>query len=104
MSGAKKAVPSGLYNVPEAAARLGITAAQAYTLDNAGNFPVPVLVVGATRKVRVAELEEFLQGSASTPSPGCPVAEDVVADTIKRLAEAARVLADAAHALATVKS
>lgn len=66
----------GLYNMPDAAARLGISAAQAYELDNTGRFPVPVIFVGAVRKVRVAELEAFLQGSAPEPAPGCPTLDE----------------------------
>lgn len=60
----------GLYNMPEAAVRLGISPAKAYELHNAGSFPVEVILVGAVRKVRVAELEDYLQGSAPMPAPG----------------------------------
>jgi hypothetical protein len=69
-------IKPGLYNMPDAAARLGISPGQAYELDNAGRFPVEVIYVGAVRKVRIAELEAFLQGSAPMPAPGCPTVDD----------------------------
>lgn len=81
---------SGLYTFAEASQRLGIGLAQAYRLDNDGKFPVPVLFVGAVRKVRVAELEHYLKGSAPIPAPGCPMAEEeVTAEAEALLAEVA---------------
>lgn len=69
----------GLYTFAEACERVGVGLAQGYRLDNEGKFPVDVILVGAVRKVRVAELEAWLQGSAPQPAPGCPMIEtDVV--------------------------
>lgn len=58
--------PSGVYTFAQAARRLGLELATAYRLDNAGQFPVDVVHFGALRKVRVAELERFLEGPAPT--------------------------------------
>lgn len=55
---------SGTYSFAQAAARLGIGLAQAYRLDQQGRFPVPVIYLGRVKKVRVAELEAWLQGNA----------------------------------------
>lgn len=80
----------GFYTFAEAAQRLGIGLAQAYRLDNEGKFPVPVVYLGAVRKVRVAEMEHYLQGTAPAPAPGCPMAEDEIAEAAEAvLAEAA---------------
>jgi predicted DNA-binding transcriptional regulator AlpA len=74
-----KIVP-GLYTFVDAAKRLGIGLAQAYRLDNDGRFPVPVVYIGAVRRVRVAELEHYLQGSAPSPAPGCPMSDEEIAE------------------------
>lgn len=84
-----KLIP-GLYTFKEAADRLGVGLAQAYRIYNDGKFPVPVVVIGAVRKVRVAELEAFLQGTASTPAPGCPMAEEEVAEAAAAIVEAVK--------------
>lgn len=81
----RKSLISGTYTFAEAAERLGIGLAQAYRLDNGGRFPVPVITLGAVRKVRVAELETFLQGTAPIPAPGCPMAEEEVAEAAETL-------------------
>jgi excisionase family DNA binding protein len=54
---------SGLYTLVEAAQRLGVGDAFAYQLAQAGEFPVPIVRLGRVKRVRVAELEAWLQGS-----------------------------------------
>lgn len=66
---------SATYSIPEAAARLGIGASTAYHLIAIGSFPVPVISLGPkNRRIRVAELEAYLKGSAPFFAPGCPEA------------------------------
>lgn len=82
----KVRILSGLYTFAESAERLGIGLAQAYRLDNEGKYPVPVIYLGAVRKVRIAELEAFLQGSAPQPAPGCPMSEEEIAEGLANIA------------------
>jgi excisionase family DNA binding protein len=56
----------GTYTIREAAARLGISERLAYLLVARNEFPVPTLRLGRVLRVRVAELEEFVRGSASS--------------------------------------
>lgn len=90
----RQTLTSGLYTFKEAAERLGIGLAQAYRLDNEGKFPVPTVIVGAVRKVRVAELEHWLQGTAPTPAPGCPTIDDEAADLAAHPTDTAGKLAE----------
>lgn len=52
--------PSGVYNIEQAAARLGISKSTAHALIRAGEFPVPVLRIGSRQKVAVAVLERHI--------------------------------------------
>lgn len=75
---AKPRLESGFYTFAEAAQRLGISSAQAYRLDNEGRFPVPVVLLGAVRRVRKADLEAFIglhdraAGESSRPTATRP--------------------------------
>jgi predicted DNA-binding transcriptional regulator AlpA len=64
-------IQPGTYSLREASRRLGISTTQSLRLHAAGEFPVPLFRLG-TRKlfVRIAELEEWLQGGASLPAEG----------------------------------
>lgn len=53
-----------LVPIPEASVRLGIHPGTGYRLVREGKFPLPVLVVGSTYRVRRAELEAFINGDA----------------------------------------
>lgn len=55
-------VRKGLISVPEAAAWLGMHRSTAHKLIESGDFPVPVVRMGSIRRVRVADLERFLNG------------------------------------------
>lgn len=103
MSGRQKET-SGLYTFAQAADRLGIGLSQAYRLDNDGKFPVPVVTFGAVRKVRIAELEDFLRGEAPALAPGCHSAEDATSEALRRIAAAALSLSEAARDLAFARS
>ena len=53
-------------SVPETARHLGIHPKTAYTLIRNGDFPVPVLTIGRTRRVSRIMLERYLStGSAA---------------------------------------
>lgn len=55
----------GVYTVAEAAARLGVREETAHRWIREGTFPVPLLKVGARRRVSIAVLERYLEGEAS---------------------------------------
>lgn len=46
----------------EAAAILGISERTAYRLNASGQFPVPVLTIGGSRRVSRRQLEAFIEG------------------------------------------
>lgn len=68
---------AGTFSFAEAAKLLGVSLGQAYRLEHAGMFPVPIIRLGTVRKVRVAELEDYLRGSVPVAPTG---AEAVVRD------------------------
>ncbi len=55
--------PDDLLKVPEAARRLGINPETLYRLIKAGKFP-PAIRIGASIRVSVPRLEQFLHGDA----------------------------------------
>jgi hypothetical protein len=56
----------GTYSIAEAAQRLGMATAPAYSLKDSGGFPVRVLKIGGRYKVLVADLERSLDGQEAS--------------------------------------
>jgi predicted DNA-binding transcriptional regulator AlpA len=51
-------------NLPEAAERLGLHPVTARNMARAGTFPVPVVVIGKSRKVSLRRLVEYMATAA----------------------------------------
>ena len=58
--------PRRTVDLPDAAARLGISRATAYRLAAAGRFPTPVIQAGRRKVVPSAALDALLSGAAAT--------------------------------------
>jgi excisionase family DNA binding protein len=63
-----KQLQPGLYTIAQAAARLGVVERTAHKWVQRGVFPVPVLKVGGTLRVRVNQLEAFVLGEGEGQS------------------------------------
>jgi excisionase family DNA binding protein len=57
--------PKRTYTINEARKILGIGEATAYRLIKAGEFPVPIIVVGHRKKVSKQQLDDFLAGQSA---------------------------------------
>ncbi len=55
-------VTCGFYTLQQAASRLGIGKTTAYQMHRAGTFPCPVVQLGKLFKVRITDLERFVNG------------------------------------------
>ena len=68
-------VPSGplLLTLPEVAAHLRIDRATVYRLLQRGDLPIPVLRLGRSPRVRVADLEQYLAEMADDERSQAPL-------------------------------